>query len=92
MFNLLHLNNVHLRNLLTHTAINLLQMLNYVKWFQYFVVDQSFNNIYIMCEKFRTTAWIISKIQLILFERVNIESHNNWNFDSNLRLSEVILI
>ena len=45
-----------------------------------------------MCEKFRTTAWVLSKIQLILFERVNIEGHNNWNFDSNLRFREAILI
>ena len=58
----------------THTVNNSLQKLNYVKRILYFVVKQ--NSIL-----FITIPWVLCKIQLIKFERIKIESHNNWNFN-----------
>ena len=71
--------NLYLRNLLTHTVNNLLQTLNNVKSIQYFVVKQKFNIVHIMCENFKAIPWVLCKLQLILFERVRIGSHKNWN-------------
>ena len=45
---------LYLRNLLTHTANNLLQTLNNVKNIQFFVVKHKLNIIHIMCENFKT--------------------------------------
>ena len=66
---------LYLRNLLTHTVNNILQKLNYVLRNHHSVVKQKFSNIDIMCEIFRTIPWVLCNIQLIQFERVNIESH-----------------
>ena len=44
-FNIIHVKNIYLGNLPTHTVNNLLQTLNYVKSIQFFVVKQQFNII-----------------------------------------------
>ena len=45
-----------------------------------------------MCENFKTIPWVLCTVQLILFERVKIGSHKNWNLGSSLHFSETILI
>ena len=52
----------------------------------------NFNIIHIICENFRIIVWVLYKMQLILFERVRIESHKIWNLGSSLCFSEVMLI
>ena len=56
---------IYLRNLLTHTVNNLLQMLDNLKNIQFFVVKQNLNIIHIMCENFKTLPWVLCKLQLI---------------------------
>ena len=56
---------IYLRNLLTHTVNNLLQMLNNVKSIQFFVEKQKFNIIHIVCENFKQIPWVLCKLQLI---------------------------
>ena len=55
-----------------------------LKRIQSFVVKLNFNSIHIMCENSRTIHWVLCKIQLILFERVKIVGHKNWNLFSNM--------
>ena len=66
---------LYLRNLLTHTVNNILQKLYYVLRNHHSVAEQKISNIDIMCEIFRKIPWVLCNIQLIQFERVNIESH-----------------
>ena len=56
---------IYLRNLLTHTVNNLLQMLNSVKSTKFFVAKLKFDFIYIMSENFKSIPLVLCKIQLI---------------------------
>ena len=71
---------IYLRNLLTHTVNYLLQTLNNVKSILFFIVEQKFIIIHIMCENLKTIPLLLCNIQLIYFERVKIGSFKKMKF------------
>ena len=56
---------IYLKNLLTHAVINLLQTPYNIKSIQCFVAKQIFNIIHIMCENFKAIPLVLCKLQLL---------------------------
>ena len=88
----LNINNIYLKNLLTHTVNNSQQKLNYAKLIQISVVKQNFNIIHIICENFRTIPLVLCNIKPFQYKRVKTESRKNWSLGLSLHFSGTILI